>query len=365
MLNYFEMLNIKEGATPSDASFAFRRLVVRYRSTTTTDQLIADQRFRQFINAYLTLTDSKLNAKYNEMWNSPKRASLPDILPLDNLPQEERRMLMAQIAFWRREQIEALHILRELVERYPNHACAHAMMGEVYFQVGRIDEGIHAYQRAIREAPTNTQYADRLHHALQAQAGVCELAIEPSIEEQLLAEERRRRRWKMIGICSVGLLFMIYVFVTRKQLYIDSFNIPWKSIWMLVPALFLLMYGLAYGRLLDSYERVMVFNGMSVSTHGAVRNYPYGLLLFVTCAISLWLGVCYLIAIAVMEEEWPTSTSILLGICVVVISLLSLMVNIASPYNWVGTFIVGGNLLAIAGIIGWWAGSMGTSDNCT
>jgi len=364
MQNYFEMLNIKEGATPTDASFAFRRLAVRYRATTTADQLIADQRFRQFINAYLTLTDSKLHAKYLERWNSTKRASLPDLLPFDTFPPEERQMLMAQIAFWRREQIEALHTLRELVDRYPNHANAHAMMGEVYFQVGRIDDGIHSYQRAVKEAPANTQFADRLHHALQAQAGVVELYIEPSIEEQMLAEERRQRRWKMIGICCVGLLFICYVFIRPQQLS-ESFNIPWKSVWMLLPALFLLMFGLAYGRLLDPYERVMVFNGVSVGSRGSVRNYPYGLLLFVTCAISLLLGVCYLVAIAVIEEEWPTSTSILLGICVAIVAILSVLVHIASPYNWVGTLIFGGNFLAIAGIIGWWAGSMGTTDNFT
>ncbi len=363
MQNYYELLNIKVGAGTTEATIAFRRIVARYRATTTTDQIIADQRFRLYINAYLTLSDSRHNTLYLEMWKNPKRATLPDVIPLESMQPEERRLIMAQIAFWRNEQIEALHILRDLLERNPKHASAHALMGEIYFQVDRIDDGVRAYQYAVLEDPQNATYAERLHHAQQAQAGVAPLYVEPSIEEQLLAEERRQRRWKMVGICSVGLLFIIYVFVTRKELYIESFHVPWKSIFLLTPALFLLMYGLAYGRMLDTFEQVMVFSGMSVGARGSVRNYPYGLLLFVTCTVSLWLGVCYLIAVALCEEEWPVSTSIMIGICVVITLTLAAMVNITSPYNWVGTFVIGGNLLAIAGLIGWWAGSMTVDDS--
>ncbi len=123
--------------------------------------------------------------------------------------------------------------------------------------------------------------------------------------------------------------------------------------------MFLLCAGAAYGRWLQPFEQVMLWSSLPVGERGTIYNYPYGLILFVTAVPSLWLCMASLLVMAVLDEEWPTSPSLVLGVCILLtLVLTSLVYYHAGSQHWLGMFLLGGNALVIASMLGWWAGSI-------
>jgi curved DNA-binding protein CbpA len=354
---YYDLLNLSPRATTVQIEAMFRRVVARYRPTITTEQVFNDKRFQAILNAYLTLVGAT-RARYDaELAANPNEPYTPE--PLVKLTPLERRMLLVRIAIWRREQSEALHLLRALLETQPGHAPAWALMGEVHFLIDRLEDGIRAYERAVAAAPNDTTYAARLQHARQAQAGLVELYLEPSPEEELLAEERRVRRLMMAGIGAVGLVVIAMAFLIEKQFNSSALYVPWRSVFILTLGVGILCAALAYGRVLQPFERTMIWTSMAAHSRGGERSYPYGLIVFVTAVACMWLSVVSLVIIAFMDEEWPWSATIVMGICVVLNIALTLVVSTLLPGYWAGTLLVGGNLPAIGGLLGWWAGYIG------
>jgi hypothetical protein len=355
--SYYDLLTLPPRANTLQVEAMFRRIAARFRPTITTEQVFGDTRFHALLNAYLTLT-GPLRARYDaELAATPQHP--PEPTPLAKLTPLERRMLMARVAVWRREQAEALHLLRTLLERQPEYAPAWALMGEVYFLIDRLEDGIDAYDHALLVAPDHADYAARLQHARDALAGLVTLWLEPSPEEELLAEERRQRRWAMLAIGVLALVIITLAFFVPKEFSPYSLFVPWRAVWVLAGGTFVLCAALAYGRVLDPFERTMLWTGMSAFARGWQHNYPYGLIVFVTAVASMWLSVVTLAIIAFMDEEWPWSALLMMGICVLLDLALAFSCYQVDPTHWTGTCIAGGNLLVIGGLLGWWAGSMG------
>ena len=99
---YYELLNIQPTATTKEVQAVFRRIAARYRPTITVEQIFTDAHFHDYVNAYLTL-QGESRAKYDTLLTSK---GIPP-KPLDSLAARERGMLMARIAYWRREMLEA------------------------------------------------------------------------------------------------------------------------------------------------------------------------------------------------------------------------------------------------------------------
>lgn len=365
MNTYYDLLSVPPKATPIEVRAIFRRFVARYRPTITIDQLSNDQRFLRYVNAYLTLHGDhrfeydELIAKMTDPQSPP-----PTPRPYDDLSAQERQLLMAQLGLWRQEMVETIHLLRSMLEKNTGNAEGWSLLGEVYFTIGRVNEGVNAYTRAVKADPENGKYATRLQHAQDAAAGKVQLQIEPSPEEELLREERQQRRRVMLAIALVGIAIIVFAFFRpiNHHATLGFLNIPWNVVFLQCLGTAVLLAGLGFGRVLEPFERALIWSSVAAGDRGTIQNYPIALLLLAMSAASLWLGVIGMVIIAIMDDEWRPSTLGMLGICIIQNLCLVSLVHFGSHLSWGTTLIFGGNLLPIAGMFGWWLGSMGKSQ---
>jgi len=356
---YYSLLSVTPRASAREAEIAFRRFVARYRPTLTVEQLFADPRFLQYVNAYLTLTGGE-RQRHDELTARPPAPGATVILPtpLAQLDAPDRCLLLARIALWRREHIEGIHLLRTQLERTPAWAAGWAMLGEIFLQIDRLAEGIKAYERAVQLEQEAHAYAARLQQARDALDGIVELQIEPSPEEELLREERARR-WRItLGILILGVAMFAAPYF-RHPIEVSWLYAPWPTICWQSGALLFIFAALAFGRLLEPFERVMLWNALRAGDRGRLRSYPYALILFVASCVSLWLGAFGLLVMALTEEEWPVAPGIMMGVCAAATLLLTGAVYVDTHHQyWIGTLLVGGNLFVLASMLGWWIGSL-------
>ncbi len=373
MKSYYDLLLLHPRAAAPEVEAAFRRVIARYRPTLSVEHLLTDPRFIERVNAYLTLSsplrvgyDRELQRQHAYTTRAP--ATEAPVNPQPPTPfaaysSRERQLFQARIASWRREPLEAIHLLRALLQHEPDFAPAWAALGEVYFIVDRLEEGIQAVQRAVQYDPENQTYSARLAHALAAEDGKVRLKVELSAEEALLHAERLRRWHIAIGILLIGMAVIIHALLSPGIRDLSALYVPWRIVTELALAMFCLCLGAGYGRLLQPFEQVMLWSSLPVLHRGGMRTYPYGLLLFITAVPSLWLCVATLLVMAMMDEEWPISPSIMLGACTLLTVLLTYLVyHTTGAQHWSGTFLLGGNMLIIAAMLGWWAGSINVRE---
>jgi|GEM_PF-1684050 len=362
---YYDMLGIRPRATIREVEIAFCRWIARYRPTTESVQLFSDTRFQKYLNAYLTLRGTE-RVEHDALVAQPtvkgKPVKLPS--PWEAFDERQRLLLRARIALWRREQVEGIHMLRAAVEKEADFAEGWAMLGEFYFAIDRLEEGIRAYEHAAKAAPENGDFAARLQRARDSLDGVGELEIEPSPEEELLREERRQRRAVTSAITGLGLVTLVAAFAFPIRPMEGALFIPWRTVITLSLGMFVVFLGLSFGRLLEPFEHALLWSSLSAGDRGSLRNYPYGLILLVTAVPSLWLAAISLLIMASMDEEWPLSASLMLGVCAVVTLVLTLAVYLtdAGHAHWTGTLLMGGNALVFAAMLGWWSGSLGRNS---
>lgn len=361
MKTYYELLRISPKATTGEIHALFRRFTARYRPTLTVEQIVTDERYRECLNAYLTLY-GPLRGRYDVLLTRESVDAAQRPHPLDDLSATERHMLVARVAYWRREMTEATHQLRFLLEKEPGYAPAWALLGEINLTVGRLSEGVKAYQRAVHADPANKSFAARLQHAQDAEAGKIVVQIESSPEEELL-REARKKRWQMATLLGVfGLCILAYGLVFRvTESSLGFLDIPWRNVVLLAVGMMVLMAALAYGRLLQPFEQVMVWSTTTAGDRGRVHNYPNGLLFFVLSLASLWLAIVGFVIISLMEDDWPYSTIVLLLLCALAAAGMALMLYHAHC-SWGNMLFFGGNTLAIAGMFGWLMGSYSIQD---
>jgi len=360
---YYDLLAVTRNATPRVVEIAFRRWVARYRPTTESTQLSGDPRFVKYLNAYLTLTGEK-RQEHDTLINQPPVKGKPVTLPAPfaDLSERQRVLLSARIALWRREQIEGIHLLRTTLERDRDFAEGWALLGEFYFAVDRLEEGIRAYENAVHADKDNGALAVRLQHARDALAGTVELEIEESPEEEMLQEERRQRRAITSAIVGLGLVTLVAAFAIPIHPAEGALYIPWRNVVTLALGICVVFLGLSYGRLLEPFEHAMLWAGLSAGDRGTLRHYPYGLIMITTAVPSMWLAFFSLLIMAFMDDEWPKSASLMLGACALVTLVLALLVHLTpiGHGHWTGTLAMGGNALVLMAMLGWWLGSLGT-----
>jgi tetratricopeptide (TPR) repeat protein len=362
---YYHLLAVRPRASVREVEIAFRRWIARYRPTTESSQLFTDPRFLKYLNAYLTLRGTA-RAEHDLLVSQPPVKGKPVALPTPwmSFDEQQRVLLTARIALWRREQVEGIHLLRTAVDKEPDFTDGWALLGEFYFAIDRLEEGIRAYEHALKADPEHATHAVRLQQARDALDGKRELEIEPSPEEELLREERRQRRAITSAIVGLGLVTLVAAFALPIRPAEGALYVPWPTVVTLSLGMFVLFLGLSFGRLLEPFEHALLWSGLRAGDRGRMRNYPYGLILFVTTIPSLWLAFVSLLVMAFMDEEWPLSTSLMLGACAAVTVVLTFVVN-STPIgheHWTGTLLVGGNALVLATMLGWWSGSLGRSS---
>lgn len=358
MKTYYAQLDLQPAATPVQIQAMFRRYCARYRPTLTIEALFNDVRFLDHLNAYLTLSGKQRQA-YDDALNSPQADDISQPRPYEDYSVEQQHLLMARIAFWRREIVEAIHQLRLVLEQNPDSAAAWALLGEIYLTVGRLADGIHAYQRATNADPDTPLYAERLQHARDVQAGKMELQVEVSPEEELLREERRQRWAFMLGILIISSAIISLAFlrpVTQGSL--GFMNIPWSTVALQMAGVLLLFLGLGYGRVVRPFEQAMVWTSIAAGDRGRILKLPYGLLFFAMAAASLWIALLGMLIMAIMDDEWPAATSFMIGSCVLLdLGLVATLYFADLP--WGTALLFGGNGLVIAAMLGWFIGSLG------
>jgi len=377
MDTFYDLLLLKPGAPVRQVEIAFRRLAARYRPSTTVDHLFDDPRFVSYMNAYLTLT-GPARAAYDAALahhrslarpqNHPTPANaghsvavLPEPAPLAQLPLIERQLLMARIALWRTEHVECIGYLRALLASEPHYAPGWAMLGEILLTIRRSGDAVSALECAVAIDPA---YTPRLRHARQVEDGVAEYVPALTPEELYARETRRRRLGVAIVLAMIALATLLYAFLTPIIPQPEAFFVPWQTVGVLAGGVAVLFFALAYDGLLQPFERVMLWSTMAAGDRGRIRSYPHGLILLVTAIPSLWLAVLVLLIIAVMDEEWPVSPSLMLGICAVLTGMLTLLVfqHPLAHDHWSGTLLLGGNALVLAAMLGWWAGSLSADE---
>ena len=367
MATYYELLLLTPRASGREVEIAFRRQAARYRLATTVDHLLDDPRFVQLINAYLTLS-GPLRASYDATLPKTKGAKPPPEaaapVPLVSLSAIDRRMLVARLALWRTEHVECIGYLRALLATEPGYAPGWAMLGETLLSINHADDALPALERAVALAPTVPSYAARLQHARDVQAGVAE--YEPELTpEDLYARDVRRKRLAVAAVVGLlGLAIVAHALAAPLAPLPNAMYVPWHTVGAEALGMLVCFFALGFGRLLQPFEQTMLLSSLPAGDRGRIRNYPYGLILLVMTVPSLWLAALVLLIMGAMDEEWPVSPTIMLGVCALANGLLTFLVYRLPDMHdhWSGTLLIGGNALVLAAMLGWWVGSLGADD---
>ncbi len=368
MKTHYDYFGLKISASKLQIEAAFQHYVSRYRVTADTEMIFTDEAFQKKINAYLVLTssyrmqyDAAIIKATPKGKKTPDDVKMPDVDLYGKMSSVERRLFMVHAAIWRRQMPSAMHILRGMIDTYPKNAKVWALLAEVYLITDRLEEGIKCLERAITNAPENGAYRDRLDHARLVLDGVVDLYIDPTPEERLLIDEKHARQKGMLGICALAAIVLVYAFLPQMRELSPtasySLYIPWNSVFYQAIGLGILAYGLAYGRMLPSFEKQMIHATLPIFDRGSTNNYPYGMLLMIASTVCIWLGAVTVAVMGVLDEELPLGPSVVVGAGVLLDLATVLLMNYAGQ-PWLGTLAFGGNLAVLAALTGWWFGTL-------
>jgi tetratricopeptide (TPR) repeat protein len=110
---------------------------------------------------------------------------------LRTTPDDYRALdLFGVVRVLQHREVEAEQLFRRAVQKKPDFAAAHAHLGLLYFQKGRVDDAAPQLREALRIDPARTDASDALVHILRDQSKTAAAAGDSKLALGLLQEAR-------------------------------------------------------------------------------------------------------------------------------------------------------------------------------
>lgn len=313
-VDYYALLGVSRSVTPDELKRVYRQLVRQHHPDVADDGGGAQDRFVAIVEAYNTLSD-------------PARRRAYDALRVgtESRPVTQQTQVLRQIDDWFRHALHRVEAddlngaaaqCRKILALDPNHAAAHALLGDVAARRDDWDQALLHYSTAVTAAPRNPQYARKLRDA--AEAGQAKrAAVERRAES---ARRRERAREALIGRHAL----------TPYTLIIGLTWIPALLVWALGS-------GAATSRWLPlGYPQLVValgggFAGGAVLGLGRAAGRESGglgwlaWLMGLLCLISFWFGLAFYCISAVVRGRAARPLSEAFGVSLALVAAAALI----------------------------------------
>jgi hypothetical protein len=308
--------------------------------------LLKDEQFRQWANAYLLLLSARRREYDRQLRRARGRGTPPDAL--SELSEGRLLMLQAEIAFVQRRLTEAVGIAREAVKLESKNAEAYALAGDILREQNRYPNALTMYNYAIQFEPNNRGYWQRLEEVTALRDG----RALPKRYRREMPTPLRRPIWAWVVIGLVALTLETSLLYLQGNWGDPGFlDLPKRLMYVAMGGGFALGLALAATAVVGPFDDELIW--YQVAGLGT-QTTPIGILIALPGIVFFWLAPLFYVILAALDEHFSVSIGIALAVCAAVTAGLGVLAPAGSRTT---VQLVGGNFVFFGFLWGWLLGS--------
>jgi tetratricopeptide (TPR) repeat protein len=345
--NAYETLGLPRSATNTQIRARYRQLVRGHHRELAPRDLLQDEQFREWTNAYLLLLGPERREYDRRLRQSRGREKPAEVL--SGLSEGRRLMIGAEAAFLQRKLNEALELAKSAVKLESRNGEAYTLLGDILREQGKYGNALTMYNYAIQFDPNNRRYWQRLEEVTALRDGK---ALPKKFRQELKSPLRRPLSvWLMVGLALVA--------VEASMLYLRGswgpaglLSLPVRFVYAAVVDGFLLGLALAATAMIGPFDDELLW--YQVAGFGTETT-PIGVLIALPGIVFFWAAVVFYVIVSLLDEHFSLSVAIALGVCAAV----TLGFSYLMPRESVRAVqMLGGNLVFLGFLVGWLFGSL-------
>jgi len=349
--NAYEILSIPRDAAHSQVRTEFRAHLRRYRPDTSAELLLKDETARDLIDAYLLLTEGD-RTEYDQALRAAERNQVI-LIPnaVDRVEGVEKLLLLADLAFIRRQYAEAATFANQAREAAQRDARPYVMLGDIAREQKKYDTAMTMYNFAVQFEPDNQRYWQLLNETTELKSGKRE-----DVEETAVTTVYQQ------PIHLSVILFGILAVVALSAVLIHQR--PGQPVFFGIPSMMLILgsgMGVFVGFLCAASGLWPDFNDEMIYSYvfgarergGDVFAAPIGVVLLLPALLSPWIAMGVYVIVGLLDEHFSPALIMVLSISM----LASILNAMMFPDILWPCLILSGTFVFIGTSIGWIFGS--------
>ncbi len=345
--NAYDLLGLPWSAPPVQIRARYRQLVRQYHKDLGTDQLLPDERFRQWTNSYLFLTGPERKEYDRRLRQSRGQEPPPDLL--GQLPRARLMLVEAEAAFVRRRLNEAAELAREALKQDNRNAEGYALLGDILRDQGQHQKALTMYNYAIQFDPNSRRYWQLLEEVTALREG--RAVSRRYSRERPSPFNRPPSAW--VGV-ALALVFVVLSLIHLQSRWGQPafFNLPMNLIYAALGDGFLMGLVLAATAIIGPFDDELLW--YQVAGVGPETT-PVGVFVALPGLVFFWAAPVFYLIVALLDENF--SLSILVAFFVS--GLITATLGLLSPQEGrLAVYLVGGNFVFLGVLCGWLVGSI-------
>lgn len=345
--NAYDILGIPRSATATQVRARYRHLLRGYKRQLPSRDLINDQQFQDWTNAYLLLLGPE-RKEYDRRLRQTRGREKPGDM-LSGLSEGRRLLVRAEAAFLQRKLNEAAELGRAGLKQENRNAEGYALLGDILREQGKYGNALTMYNYAIQFDPSRRRLWRQLEEVTALRDGK---ALPARLRSDLRAPFRRPlSAWLIIGLAfaaaEVSMLALRGHWGSPGWL-----NLPVNFIYAALGSGFLLGLVLAATALIGPFDDELLWYQV---TGFGTETTPIGVFIALPALVFFWAAPAFYAVISFMDEHFSASVAICLGVCGAIALAASALVPRESV-RWVQ--MLGGNIVFFGFAWGWLIGSI-------
>ncbi|MFB3879918.1 MAG: hypothetical protein ACE149_01580 [Armatimonadota bacterium] len=345
--NAYDILGLPRSATATQVRARYRHLVRGYKRQLPSRELISDQQFRDWTNAYLLLLGAERKEYDRRLRQNRGREMPPDVL--SGLSEGRLLLVRAEAAFLQRKLNEAAELARAGLKQENRNAEGFALLGDILREQGRYANALTMYNYAIQFDPHGRRFWRRLEEATALRDGK---ALPARLRSELRVPfQRPLWAWAIIGLAFLAVEVAV-LSLRWNWGPLGWLNLPVHFIYAALGSGFLLGLVLAATALIGPFDDELLWYQV---TGFGTETVPIGIFIALPALVFFWAAPVFYAVISYLDENFSASVAICLGVCGAVALGASALVPRESM-RWVQ--MLGGNIVFFGFCWGWLFGSI-------
>lgn len=340
--NAYDLLGLPRSATSTQVRARFRQLVRGYQKELSTKDLLEDEKFRQWVNAYLQLTGPDRREYDRRLRERRGREEPADLVSA--LSEPELMLLEAEAALVRRKLKEGVELAKAALKQDTKNAGGYALLGDLLREQGKYNDALTMYNYAIQFDPNNRRYWQLLQEVTALREGRALPRRYRSTRPTIF------NRPPIAWFAIILTLVLVGLITALSRQYWDEpwmFNIPKNLVIVAMADGFVLGLILAGTSAIGPFDDELV--SYSVSGFGPSMT-PVGLFVVPPALVFFWLAPVFYAVCALLDEYVSLSVVIALSLC----GALALALGyLAPPEASKAVYALGGNFVFFGFMWGW------------
>ncbi len=345
--NAYDTLGLPRSATTTQVRARYRHLVRGHKRELAPSDVVKDQQFKEWANAYLLLT-GPFRKDYDRRLRLSRGREQPDDL-LSGMPEGRRLLFEAETALLQRKLNDAVELGKSAVKLESRNGEAYALLGDILREQSKYGNALTMYNYAIQFAPNNRRYWQLLEEVTALRDG----KALPKHHRSELMSPLRRPLWVWLLIAAaLGLVEVTILSLRLSWGTIGFLNLPTGFTYGALGSGFLLGLVLAATAVIGPFDDEMIWYQVAGFGTGTT---PIGALIALPGIVFFWTAPIFYIIVSFLDEHFSASVGICLAICGAVALAFSVFVPQEST-RWVQ--MIGGNIVFFGFMMGWLIGSI-------